>query len=610
MKGRLGFDGLLILLVIISFILRQHNFYIAIAILGLIPVCFSALKALYKRHLTIDLLASVALIFAFIAGEWQSAAFINLMLAFARIFDGWTEMRTKNIISHLLKFRVDNVKIRDGEHIKEIKLAEIKVGDLVVVETGERVPIDGVVISGQGSIDESTLTGESLPVTKIEKQQVFSSTLVVSGSLLVKTEKIGTDSTLEKIIKLVDEASRQKSPTERMADKFTGFYIFAMLVLAGATYLLTNNLSLVLSVLLVVCADDIAVAVPLAFTSAIAHGAKRGIIIKGSEVLEKLANIKYFLTDKTGTLTRGTPAITEVKIIGKNKTKFLELLGSAAISSHHPIDEAIVKYLIAKNVHIDAPQKFDESPGEGIKVELNGTQVLAGRLEYLKKYKVDVSKVATYAGFGMTAVAIDGKLAGIVLFADEIRPYAKELITETKKLGVKEWIMLTGDNEQVAKRIAQSVGIENYKHDLKPEEKLEIIKNLKLKNKNSVVAMAGDGVNDAASLSIADVSFAMGAIGSDTSIEAADIALMNDKLERIPESMILAKKTNAIVRQCFLSWALTNSIGLLLVITGHLNPMGAAAFNFVTDFIPIFNALRVNTLNISVYNNKHGVNSN
>ena len=240
MKGRIGFDAGLIILVIISFILRQQNFYIAIAFLGLIPVCWSALKALYNRHLTIDLLASVALIFAFIAGEWQSAAFINLMLAFARIFDGWTEMRTKNIISRLLKFRPDIVKINDGEHIKEIKLAEIKVGDLVVVETGERVPIDGVIISGQASIDESTLTGESLPITKTEKQQVFSSTLVVTGSLLVKTEKIGTDSTLEKIIKLVSEASRQKSPTEKIADKFTGWYIFIMLILALSTYIVTS----------------------------------------------------------------------------------------------------------------------------------------------------------------------------------------------------------------------------------------------------------------------------------------------------------------------------------------------------------------------------------
>ncbi|MEK7127153.1 MAG: heavy metal translocating P-type ATPase, partial [Patescibacteria group bacterium] len=485
MKGRIGFDAGLIILVIISFILRQQNFYIAIAFLGLIPVCWSALKALYNRHLTIDLLASVALIFAFIAGEWQSAAFINLMLAFARIFDGWTEMRTKNIISRLLKFRPDIVKINDGEHIKEIKLAEIKVGDLVVVETGERVPIDGVIISGQASIDESTLTGESLPITKTEKQQVFSSTLVVTGSLLVKTEKIGTDSTLEKIIKLVSEASRQKSPTEKIADKFTGWYIFIMLILALSTYIVTSNLSLVLAVLLVVCADDVAVAIPLAFTSAIATAAKRGIIIKGSEVLEKLPKIKYFLTDKTGTLTRSRPAISQIKIFGKiKKEKLLELLGSAAISSHHPVDEAIVEYLNKNNVHIDAPEKFNEIPGEGVMAEIDHLKIIAGRLELLKKHQVDVSRVGVYEGLGMTAVAIDGKLAGLVLYADEIRPYAKELIIETKKLGVKEWIMLTGDNEQVAKRIAKSVGVDSYEHDLKPEEKLTVIKNLKLKNKN------------------------------------------------------------------------------------------------------------------------------
>lgn len=615
----LGFDGLLIvvlsLVLIINFLRLvpiPEQVFILLSVIALFPVLRSAILALVHRKLTIDLLASIALIFAFLAREWHSAVFINLMLTFARLFDTWTEMRTKNLIAHLLKYRPVTVKLQVEGHIKEVATELVKVGDLVVVGDGERVPIDGSVVTGQASVDESTLTGESEPSTKKIGSKVFASTLVVSGSLLVKTEKIEADSTLKKMIKLVMEASRKKSPTEKVAEKFTTWYIGLTLLGSIVLYFFLHNFSLILAFLLVVCADDIAVAVPLSFSSAIARGARRGILIKGSDVLEKLPKIKFFLTDKTGTLTRGKPKIEDVRIFGHmDKKIFLSLLGSASVNSNHPIDVAMSSYIAQEKIHVDAPDTFHEKSGEGISVSVHKKHIHIGRLEYVKENGVKISNKDALEiqqikdlGYGVVAVGMGKEFIGFVVLSDELRPFARQLVPMTKKFGVKEWLMLTGDNEKVAKRVTQELAIDQYRANLKPESKLRVIEEYKKKTQG-ILAMIGDGVNDAPALALADVSFAMGTIGSDAAIEAADVALMNDQLERIPESIILARKTHEIVKQCFIIWAITNAFGLALVFGGILNPSGAAAYNFLTDFIPIFNALRINTLDISIHQENH-----
>jgi Zn2+/Cd2+-exporting ATPase len=577
-----------------------ENIFTLLSLIGLIPVIISAVKALFKRKFTIDLLASIALLFSFIAGEWRSAAFINLMLSFARIFDIWTQTRTKRIISHLMKYRPEKVKIKRKGEIFEIAIENVKVNDLIVIEDGERIPVDGIVVSGTASINESTLTGESELVSKKEGSKVYSSTYNESGSLVVRAEKIGKDSTLSRIITLIEEASRIKATTEKTADTFTQWYIFIMLIGSLGFYLFIRNATLVLSILLVVCADDIAIAIPLSFTVAIALGAKRGILIKGSEVVEKLSRIKAIVTDKTGTLTNGKPKIQEIRIIGKRKEKqIFEYLGLAAINSSHPVDAAIIRYLKEKNIKILAPDDFRENPGEGLVVRKGKDNFHIGKIEFLTRKgiivtKLDQSIVDKYKneGFSLSALAVNRHLSALVVFEDEVKPYTRSVIAETKKLGVLTWTMITGDNERIASHVAKLVGIDSYKFNVSPEEKLTLTKEIK-KNTNGIVAMIGDGINDAASMAMADVSIAMGAIGSDTAIEVADMALMNDKLDRIPEAILIGKRTMRIVKQNFIIWGITNVIGLILVLTGVLNPVGAATYNFMTDFFPIINALRV-----------------
>jgi len=583
------------------------DIFILLSFVGVFPVVWSAIRAVFKKELTVDLLASIALLFAFLAGEWHSATFILLMITSARIFDLWTERRSQRIIEQLFKYRPTKVKIKIGEEIREIPLEHIKRGDLLVVEAGERIPVDGVVVTGLASVDEATLTGESEPVAKKPGDKVWSSTLNTTGSLLVRAERIGEDSTLSRIALLIEEASRKKAKTERLAAKFTSWYIVTTFVAAIIIYALTQNLLLVLAVLLVVCADDIAVAVPLTYSVGIVRAAQAGIVLKGSDVLEKLPKIQTFLTDKTGTLTFGKPKVQGVVISeGFAEKEFLELIGMAEINSNHPMAIATESFLKEKKIHITAPDDFEETPGSGIMVKKGNRKIFAGKLDYLEKNGIKISaeekraiQIKKDEGASITSVGMDGNFLGFIYAEDRIRPFARSIVAATKETGVKRWIMLTGDNEKVAAKVAADLGIAHYVANMKPEGKLEEIERIKAKH-SGIMGMIGDGVNDAAALALADVSVAMGAIGSDAAIEAADVALMRDDLKGVPEAMGLGRVTKKIIWQNFVIWAITNVTGLVLVLTGVLHPEGAATYNFLTDFLPIMNAFRVNVPRLKV----------
>ena len=572
---------------------------VGLSFLGLLPVLFSAIKSFFKRQISVDLLASIALIFSLLSHEWFSATFITLMLAFARIFDYVTEARTKRIIQSLMKYHVEWVRIKDGETVKDIHISAVKTGDLVIINAGDKVPVDGVVVSGTAEIDESTLTGESELVSKRVGDKVFTSTVNESGSLTVRVEKIGADTTLSRMIALVEEASRKKSKAERLAGTFTKWYIVVVLLVSLSLYLFGFPLPFILSILLVVCADDIAVAVPLAFTAAISAMAKRGVIVKGSSAMEQVSHLKYILTDKTGTLTRGRPKIVEFKTFGKHSlNKIVELFGMGSAQSKHIVSKAIAEYLKEHNISIHIPHQSEEISGQGVLFSHEKDRMFFGRLSFLEKENIKISEEARKIieqekdlGRGVSVLSVNGELAGLACYVDEIRPRMKEIIEETKLLGVKEWHMLTGDNEKVAHLVSSQLGLNHPHANMTPESKVQFIGKFE-KEKDSVVAYIGDGVNDAASLALADVSIAMGGIGSDAAIEASDITIMHDHLNRLPIIIKTAQNVRNIMWQCFAIWALTNVVGLCLVYLGYLGPSGAAAYNFLTDFVPIANALR------------------
>ena len=606
-RALLVFDYFLVsgttLFLLISFILRIPWATPVLAILsflGLIPVAINALHSLFQKQISVDLLASIALVFSLLSQEWSSAAFITLMLAFARIFDRITQARAKRIIQSLMKYHVENVRIEVGDGIREIHVSQVKAGDRVIVESGDRMPVDGVVISGQAEVDESSLTGESELVSKKAGDKVFTATVNESGSLLVKAERIGKDSTLSRIMGLVQEASRSKSKAERVADRFTQWYIGLSLVGSVALYCAGLNPKEILAILLVVCADDIAVAVPLAFTAAIARTAKRGVIVKGSAAFEQLSRLKYILTDKTGTLTRGKPKVVDVRAYGSVAPKtVVERAAMGASESKHAVSNAIMRYVAEKGLKVHAPRESEEIPGQGVKFSHGNEHLLLGRLTFMHEEKIHIPEqlkrdveLEKDAGRGIVVLAMNGEGVGLISYQDELRPHAKEIIEETKRLGVKEWHMLTGDNAHAAAAIAGELGIKHYHADLTPEGKVLLVGKIERAKDPEIVGYIGDGVNDAASLALADVSIAMGGIGADAAIEAADVTIMHDHLRRLSETMRTARQVRNIMWQCFAIWAITNVVGLGLVGFGVIGPAGAAAYNFLTDFIPIGNAMR------------------
>ncbi len=574
--------------------------FFGVAIIGLLPVLFSAIRALINRKLTIDLLASIALIFALLNKEFHSAVFISLMLASARFFAYFTEKRTKHAIQSLLKLRPAKVLIKtDNQGIIEKSIEEVKVNDLVIVEAGERVAVDGIVIEGNASVDQSSLTGESEPISKNIGDEVFSSTLNVSGSLLVKTTKIGQDTTFAKILKLIEESQKGKAPISSITEKFTNFYILFTLLGSIFLYLWSHNLSLVLAVLLVTCADDLAIAIPLAFIATIGTAAKKGIIIKGASFIEGLTKLKLMIFDKTGTLTEGKPKVKQIFVFKNNsEEKFLSILGGLLAQSNHPTAKAIYKFLKEKNIKITDINQIHEEAGYGIRGVINNKRVLAGNTKFLENNGIvfsdkEISAIQKEKSLGQMLVALgmDGFLVGFVALSDSVRPHAHHIINELKKLGIERTVILTGDNEVVTSQVAKEVDITEFQANLLPQDKVNFVRNSL--NKKYKVGMLGDGVNDAASLAISDISFAMGAIGSDAAIEAADIALMKDNLKNIIDAIQMGKKTMKIVKQNLILWGVINSIGLALVFLGFLGPSTAAAYNFLTDFLPPLNSLRL-----------------
>jgi len=572
---------------------------IIFSIIGLGPVILSALKALIKRQLTIDLLASIALIFSLLAHEWSSAVFISLMLASARLFARYTATRARNAISSLMKLRPTKAHLLVNGKVNEIDAADIRIGDLILIESGERSAIDGVVESGTASMDQSSLTGESLLIEKKTGDQIFSSTLNESGSIVVRAKKVGGETIFSKMVELVEKSQLNKAPIASTLNRFAQWYIIVTLVGAGLLYFFTKNLALVLSVLLVTCADDLSVALPLAFTAAIGAFAKKGIIVKGGEFLEGLTKLKTIIFDKTGTITEGKSKVEEVITFGGfQEENLLGIVGALEGESGHPNAKAIQKYVEGKNIKLPQVTKVHEEPGFGIKGMIDGKEILAGKTKFLKDNEVVFSDEESALieeqktkGRTITVLSVDKKAIGFVALMDAVRPSAAQVMRQLKNLGVEHLMMLTGDNEKIAADVAGRVGINEFKANLLPQDKIDFLKQaLDPKYK---LAMVGDGVNDAASLALADVGIAMGAIGMDAAIEAADVVLMKDDLENIPEAIKTSQYVLKIIRQDILIWTVTNSVGLVLALIGVLGPAGAAAYNFLTDFLPLLNSLRI-----------------
>jgi len=567
------------------------------ALIGAIIPLVKAWEGIKKRTITIEAFNFLALVASFATGEITSASFIGLMLTFAAYLDWRTESRATNAVEELLKLKPNKAYRDDGNHTVEIPSDDVCAGDILVVKNGERIPVDGVIIYGEAFINEASLTGESRPIKKFIGDEVYSSTLSETGVIKIRATKVGNDSTIERMAVLIASAIKQKSKAQRLADRFAGIFLPVVVVMGIATYVLSGSLSMMVAFFLVVCADDIAVSIPLAITASLGRAAKRGVIIKGGEWLDVLAKVQILIFDKTGTLTYGDFRLAETHIAeGVDEKVFWQHVGVAEKFSEHPVGRAIFKEAMKKNILIADPEEIKVYKGAGIRVRSGAHEIIIGNEKIINEASIifprDIEQkfTATRAlGYTAMLVFIDKAYAGMLAIADTPREEAKESIRLLRALGIRI-IMLTGDNEIVALEISKKLGIDEFRAGVTPEGKLEELSKL---SKEGVLAMVGDGVNDAPALARANVGIAMGAGGTAVAVETANIVILTDELDRIPEMIILARKTVSVINLDMGIWFVTNAVGIGLVFSGLIGPALAAFYNFATDFLPLLNSLRL-----------------
>ena len=556
---------------IASFILSiDYLSWIAVILCG-IPIFKECAEGLITEFdIKADLLVSIAIVASIIIGEVFAAGEIATIMAIGGFLEEYTVSKTQGRIKELVNMTPQvAVRIRNGKE-ERILASEVQIGDILKVLPGESIPTDGRIINGETSIDQSTLTGESIPVDKKANDDVYSGTINLYGSFTMETTKVSDDSSLQKLIKLVESSSPENANVVRQADKWATFVVAIAFTAAILTYLYTFEIARSVTILVVFCPCALVLATPTAIMAAIGNLTKYGILVKDGASIEELARTDELVFDKTGTLTYGTPEV--VDIISNNPKKMMRMLASLESKSEHPLAKAIVKYYDNAEELLDV-EDFTMHIGKGVTGIINGSKVIAGNINLMESEKIDLKNHKSESSDITIFVAENGRLIGNVLLADTLRENSKETIRNLKKLQIKT-TLLTGDNEKTARHIAKEVKVRNVKFNCLPEDKTNYIREEQMLGHN--VAMIGDGVNDAPSLKKANVGIAMGKIGSDISVEAANIALINDNVGDIPHLIGIARKTVRTIN-ISIAFALTlNVVAMALAILGILNPIEGA----------------------------------
>ena len=556
---------------IASFILSiDYLSWIAVILCG-IPIFKECAEGLITEFdIKADLLVSIAIVASIIIGELFAAGEIATIMAIGGFLEEYTVSKTQGRIKELVNMTPQvAVRIRNGKE-ERILASEVQIGDILKVLPGESIPTDGRIINGETSIDQSTLTGESIPVDKKANDDVYSGTINLYGSFTMETTKVSDDSSLQKLIKLVESSSPENANVVRQADKWATFVVAIAFTAAILTYLYTFEIARSVTILVVFCPCALVLATPTAIMAAIGNLTKYGILVKDGASIEELARTDELVFDKTGTLTYGTPEV--VDIISNNPKKMMRMLASLESKSEHPIAKAIVKYYDNAEELLDI-EDFTMHIGKGVTGIINGSKVIAGNINLMESENIDLKDYKSESSDITIFVAENGRLIGNVLLADTLRENSKETIRNLKKLRIKT-TLLTGDNEKTARHIAKEVKVRNVKFNCLPEDKTNYIRGEQMLGHN--IAMIGDGVNDAPSLKKANVGIAMGKIGSEISVEAANITLINDNVGDIPHLIGIARKTVRTIN-ISIAFALTsNVVAMALAILGILNPIEGA----------------------------------
>ena len=595
---------LFIIAMLINFnseIINKIIFLVAYIIVGFEIVRKALRNIIRGKVFDENFLMTVATIGAFGIGEFPEAVAVMLFYQVGELFQSYAVDKSRKSIANLMDIRPDFANIEKDGKIQKVDPDDVKIGDIIVVKPGEKIPLDGIVIDGNSSIDTKALTGESLP-KEIEKgEEVLSGTINLNGVIKIKVTKEFGESTVSKILDLVENASSKKSKSENFITKFAAYYtpivVIIALILAIIPPLLVKGASFsdwiyrALSFLVVSCPCALVISIPLSFFSGIGGASKMGILIKGSNYLEQLANTEIIVFDKTGTLTEGVFEVQKVSPVDISEEELLRITAYAENYSNHPISVSLKK---AYNKRIDEKEiiKTEEISGHGIVAQIGNKEVLVGNEKLMKQKEIDYQKCDEIGT--ILYIAINGKYAGYILIADKIKKDSIKAIKNLKKNNIKQTIMLTGDRKDVGESVAKELGLDKVYTELLPDGKVEKVETLlKEKTEKGKLAFVGDGINDAPVLAISDIGIAMGALGSDSAIEAADIVLMTDEPSKIVDAIYLSKRTMRIVKENIVFAIFIKVLVLILSAIG-LSTMWEAVFADVgVSIIAIINALRV-----------------
>lgn len=573
---------------------------IAAAVVAGYRILMSAIRALMVKTIGIDLLVSVAAIGAIIIQNYWEAAAVTFLFAIGHALEAATLNKTRSALAELVAVAPDvAVVLRDGNQV-EVPAAEVIAGETVLVKSGAKVPVDGEVFDGHGAINEASITGESMPVEKSAGSKVFAGTVSTSGFLQVRALGIGADTTLARIIHRVEEAQDAKAKTQTFFDKFSVWYTPAILILSLVTGLVTQDVVLALTLLVIGCPGALVISIPVAIVAGIGRAARDGILIKGGEYLETSAKIDVVAVDKTGTLTQGQPRLTDVisTNVRFDRNEILHWAAQAESGSEHPLAKPILLAAEAEGIKTFIPDSVIPVVGKGIEARVGEQRILVGNVPLLEQYGLtanpetrETAEQLAKSGRTPMIIAIDDEVAGVIAVADTVREDAQEMVSRLHRAGVKKVIMLTGDTQLVAEAVGTQVGVDEIYASLLPEDKLDVVTSLQ--RRGHTVAMVGDGVNDAPALATADIGVAMGAAGTGVAIETADIALMADNLLRLPTAIDLAKRTVRIMRQNIFLAVATVLLLLAGVFAGGVTMAIGMLVHELSVLVVIFNAMRL-----------------
>lgn len=560
------------ILIVIAFVSRLafgldiiFNIGLIIAsVLGVAPIAIQAFQALRVKVVSIDLLVTIAVAGAFIIKNYEEAAIVTFLFLFGAYLEQRTLNKTRSAIKELTEMAPESaLKQLDSGEYEEVDVDEVDIGDILLVKTGAKVPVDGTVISGEGHINEASITGEPVPVSKGKDSQVYAGTILENGTIQVRADRVGEDTTFGKIIELVEEAQDSKSEAERFIDRFAKYYTPLVLLLSFIVGLISKDVELAITILVLGCPGALVIGVPVSNVAGIGNGARKGVLLKGSEVINDFSKLDVLVFDKTGTLTVGNPKVADVNYYTEKTKETQAYLSSIERESDHPLAKAIVEYI--GDVDPYEVENTNVVKGGGIVADINGSRVSVGNLALMESEGISLSqevlsdvKAFEKRGNSIVLTAVDGELRTLIGIRDQIRSGVKQDLERIKRLGVKELIVLSGDNQGTVDLVASELGLTKAHGNMLPEDKSAYIERLQAQGK--IVAFVGDGVNDSPSLALANIGIAMGS-GTDVAIETSDVVLMNSDFSRLPHALGLTKATAKNMRQ-----NIVIAVGVVLVL--------------------------------------------